>query len=96
MLNVQLEYNNIQIKEGDEWNAVFRTNKGLFEPTVMFFRPTNLPTTFQAMVNTLFHDWIQQGKVVIYLANVLIFMKDLAEYHIIVKEVLKILRGNKM
>jgi Reverse transcriptase (RNA-dependent DNA polymerase) len=94
-LDVWWEYNNIQIKEGDEWKAVFRTSKGLFKPTVMFFRLTNLPTTFQAMMNTLFHDLIQQGKVVIYLDNILIFMKDLAEHHIIVKEVLKIPRGNK-
>ena len=25
-------YNNIQIKEGDEWKATFLTNKGLFKP----------------------------------------------------------------
>jgi len=25
-------YNNVQIKEGDEWKAAFLTNKGLFEP----------------------------------------------------------------
>ena len=25
-------YNNIRIKEGDEWKAAFLTNKGLFEP----------------------------------------------------------------
>ena len=25
-------YNNVRIKEGDEWKAVFLTNKGLFEP----------------------------------------------------------------
>ena len=24
-------YNNIQIKEGDEWKVAFSTNKGLFE-----------------------------------------------------------------
>ena len=29
-------YNNIHIAEGDKWKAAFRTNKGLFEPTVMF------------------------------------------------------------
>jgi hypothetical protein len=45
---------------------VFQTNQGLFEPTVMFFRLTNSPATFQAMINTLFHDLILQGKVVIY------------------------------
>ena len=30
-------YNNVQIKEGDEWKVVFLTNKGLFEPQVMYF-----------------------------------------------------------
>ena len=36
-MDVQWGYNNIQIKEGDEWKAVFRMNQGLFEPVVMFF-----------------------------------------------------------
>ena len=74
----------------------FRTNQGLFEPMVMFFKLTNLPTTFQAMMNTLFHNLIQQGKVVIYLDDILIFTKDITEHCIIVKEVLKILRQNKL
>ena len=35
-LDVRWGYNNVRIKEGDEWKAAFRTNRGLFEPTVMF------------------------------------------------------------
>ena len=31
-LNLIWGYNNIQIKEEDEWKAAFLTNKGLFEP----------------------------------------------------------------
>ena len=34
-------YNNVQIKEGDEWKAVFLTNKGLFELQIMYFRLCN-------------------------------------------------------
>jgi len=30
-------YNNVRIRKGDEWKAAFLTNKGLFEPQVMFF-----------------------------------------------------------
>ncbi len=44
-LNVRWGYNNVRIKSGDEWKAAFRTNWGLFEPTVMFFGLTNSPTT---------------------------------------------------
>ncbi len=37
-LNVQWGYNNVCIKSSDEWKVAFRTNQGLFEPMVMFFR----------------------------------------------------------
>jgi len=47
-------YNNVWIKEGDEWKAAFLTNKGLFEPQVMYFRLCNLPGTFQRMMNNIF------------------------------------------
>jgi len=40
-LDVRWGYNNIRIKKGDEWKAVFKTNRGLFEPTVMFFGMCN-------------------------------------------------------
>ena len=40
-LNVRWGYNNIRIKEGDELKVAFKTNHGLFEPTVMFFGLTN-------------------------------------------------------
>ena len=30
-------YNNVWIKEGNEWKAAFLTNKGLFKPKVMYF-----------------------------------------------------------
>ena len=39
-------YNNVQIKEGDEWKAAFLTNKSLFEPKVMYFGLCNLPGIF--------------------------------------------------
>jgi len=45
--DIRWGYNNIRIKEGDEWKAVFKTPKGLFEPWVMFFGLTNSPATFQ-------------------------------------------------
>jgi Reverse transcriptase (RNA-dependent DNA polymerase). len=42
-LDVRWGYNNVRIKEGDEFKAAFRTNRGLFEPLVMFFGLTNSP-----------------------------------------------------
>jgi hypothetical protein len=45
-LDVRWGYNNVHIREGDEWKAAFRTNRGLFEPLVMYFGLTNSPVTF--------------------------------------------------
>ena len=45
-LNVCWGYNNIQIKDGDQWKAVFKTNRGLFEPTMMFFGICNSPAIY--------------------------------------------------
>ena len=46
-LDLIWEYKNFWIKEGDKWKAAFLTNKGLFEPQVMYFGLYNSSETFQ-------------------------------------------------
>jgi hypothetical protein len=65
-------YHNICIKEGNEWKAAFVTNQRLFEPKVTFFGLTNLPATFQSLMNSIFADLIVEGKVAVYLDDILI------------------------
>ena len=36
-LDILWGFNNVRIKEGDEWKAAFHTNRGLFEPLVMLW-----------------------------------------------------------
>lgn len=95
-LDVRWGYNNVRIKEGDEYKAAFRTNRGLFEPLVMFFGLTNSPATFQTMMNELFKDEIAEGHVRIYLDDILIFTKSLDEHHQLVCRVLQKLRNNRL
>jgi len=45
-MDLQWGFNNVRIKEGDEWKGAFTTYVGSFEPTVMFFGITNSPATF--------------------------------------------------
>ena len=60
------------VKPKDWWKAAFITNEGLYEPTVMFFRLTNSPTTFQTMMNMIFRDLIDEGSVTIYMDDIAI------------------------
>ena len=57
-LDLRWGYNNVRIKEGDEWKAAFAIHIGVYKPTVMYFGLTNSPTTFQTMMNDLFWDMI--------------------------------------
>ena len=71
-LDLRWGYNNVRIKEGNEWKAAFITNRGLFEPTVMFFGLWNSPATFQAMMDDYFQEYIDKGWIVIYMDDILI------------------------
>jgi hypothetical protein len=54
--------------------------QGLFEPLVMMFGLTNTPSTFQTMMNDIFADLITEGKVCVYLDDILIFSCNLTEH----------------
>ena len=79
-LDVQWGFNNVRIKPGDEWKMAFCTNRGLFEPLMMFFGMTNSPTTFQTMMNDIFRTLIAEGIIVVYLDDILIFMRTEEEH----------------
>ena len=70
--DIRSGYNNIRIKEGDQWKAAFITSKGLFKPTIMFFRLSNSPTTFQRFMNNSFKDMITEGWLIVYMDDMLI------------------------
>ena len=79
-MDVRWGYNNVRIKEGDEHKAAFTTNRGMFEPLVMFFGLTNSPATFQAMMDNIFRDLIDKGSVAVYLDDIIVYTKTLEEH----------------
>jgi len=95
-MDLRWGFNNIQIKEGDEWKRVFMTHVGFFEPTVMFFGMTNLPATFQAMMNEILRDLINKGKVAAFVDNMLVGTKTEEEHNKIVEEILRRLEKNDL
>jgi hypothetical protein len=78
--DIQWGYNNVCIK-GDECKGAFKTSKGLFKPTVMFFGLTNSPATFQTMMDDIFQEEVAQGWLKIYMDNMIIATADDEEEH---------------
>jgi len=95
-MDLRWGYNNVWIKEGDEWKAAFMTSKGSFKPTVMFFGLTNSPATFQVMMNELLRDLINTGKVTAFIDNVIVGMETEEGHDEIVVEIIKRLEENNL
>jgi len=93
-LDLRRGYNNVRIKEGDEWKAAFACQDGAFEPLVMFFGLCNSPGTFQTMMNEIFHD--MAVVVMVYIDDILIFTMTEEGHDKIVREVLRRLRANDL
>ena len=95
-IDLQWGYNNVRIKEGNEWKAAFSTLEGSFELTVMFFGLTNSPTTFQAIMNDLLRDLVVEKKVAVFINDVMVVTETEEGYDEIVEEVLMRLEENDL
>ena len=90
-LDVWWGYNNIRIREGDEWKTTFKTPMGLYESLVMNFGLYNALATFQTFMDEQFKDLIATGHVVVYLYDILIFADNEAELEQLTHKVLQCL-----
>jgi len=95
-MDLRWGFNNVRIKEGNEWKGAFITHIGSFEPTVMFFGMTNSPATFQAMMNEILRDLINEGKVAAFVDDVLVGTETVEGHNEIVKEILRRLKENDL
>ena len=86
----------MRIKERNEWKGAFTMHIGFFEPTVMFFEMTNSPATFQAMINEILRDLINEGKVAAFVDNMLVGTEIKKGHDEIVKEILRRLEENNL
>src|SRR5260221_4759446 len=89
-------FNNVQLKEGDEWKAAFSMNRGLFEPLIMFFGLCNLPATFQTMMNDILCPFINHNEAICYMDDILIYSASLPDHRRITREILQTLHSYKL
>ena len=93
-LDLRNAYHLVRIREGDEWKTGFTTPLGHFEYLVMPFGLTNAPAVFQTLVDIL-RDMLHQF-VFVYLDDILIFSRSLAEHKLHVRQVLQRLLENRL
>ena len=95
-LDLRWRYNNVRIKEGDKWKTAFTIHIGVYESTVMYFGLTNSLATFQAMMNDLFRDLINQGDMATFIDDILVATDTEEGHDELVEKVLRRLEENNL
>ncbi|KAI2657474.1 Transposon Tf2-9 polyprotein [Labeo rohita] len=92
-LDLRNAYHLVRMREGDEWKTAFNTPRGHFEYLVLPFGLSNAPAVFQALVNDVLRDMVDQF-IYVYLDDILIFSRSLQEHVQHVRRVLQRLLEN--
>ncbi|KAL0191918.1 hypothetical protein M9458_010214, partial [Cirrhinus mrigala] len=92
-LDLRNAYHLVRIREGDEWKTAFNTPRRHFEYLVLPFGLSNAPAIFQALVNDMLRDMLDQF-IYVYLDDILIFSHSLQEHVQHVRRVLQRLLEN--
>ncbi|KAL0167476.1 hypothetical protein M9458_035698, partial [Cirrhinus mrigala] len=90
-LDLRSAYNLVRVREGDEWKTAFVTPTGHYEYRVMPYGLSISPSVFQTFMNEVFREFLHRF-VIVYIDDILIYSRNLAEHRQHVQQVLQKLR----
>jgi len=94
-IDLRSRYHQILVKPDDVQKMAFRSRYGHFEYVVMSFGVTNAPAIFMDYMNRIFQPWLDKFFVV-FIDNILIYLKTREEHGDHLRVVLKILRDHQL
>ncbi|KAL2246590.1 UNVERIFIED_CONTAM: Transposon Tf2-12 polyprotein [Sesamum indicum] len=94
-IDLRSGYWQVRVKEGDEAKTTVVTRYGAFEFLVMPFGLTNAPATFSTLMNQVLHGFLDEF-VVVYLDDIVIYSRTLAEHEDHLRQVLTRLREHEL
>lgn len=74
LIDIEEAFYHVKIRPGDEWKTAFKTNRGMYEFTVMPFGVTNGPGTFQRYIDEVLRP--HEAYASWYIDDVLIFAES--------------------
>ncbi|KAK3545179.1 hypothetical protein QTP70_001771 [Hemibagrus guttatus] len=94
-LDLRSTYNLIRIREGDEWKTAFVTLTGHYEYLVMPYGLVNAPSVFQDFMHEVLREFLHKS-VLVYIDDILIYSRSMADHCRHVVEVLQHLRDYRL